>query len=145
MLYYQRDGIAKDAKYAGADWADGMAHPQDATCGLSSNGSAPKDLHGGWFDAGDQNRYTNWGASDVIELLRAYVESPGAFTDDTNIPESGNGVPDLLDEVKWELDWMARMQNTDGSVLSIAATPARARLRPTPRRASTGRPAPRRH
>jgi endoglucanase len=120
MYYYQRDGIAKDAKYAGADWADGVAHPQDSMCGLYSDGSAPQDLHGGWFDAGDQNRYTNWGASDVIELLRAYVESPGAFTDDTNIPESGNGVPDVLDEAKWELDWMARMQQSNGSVLSIA-------------------------
>jgi endoglucanase len=120
MYYYQRDGIAKDAQYAGFAWADGMAHPQDATCGLYSDGSSPKDLHGGWFDAGDQNRYTNWGASDVIELLRAYVEKPAAFGDDTNIPESGNGVPDLLDEAKWELDWMARMQGTDGSVLSIA-------------------------
>ena len=33
MLYYQRDGIAKTAAYAGADWADGQAHLQDATCG----------------------------------------------------------------------------------------------------------------
>jgi hypothetical protein len=121
MFYYQRDGIAKEAKYAGADWADGMAHPQDAKCGFYSDGSAPQDLHGGWFDAGDQKRYTNWGASDVIELLRAYVESPAAFTDDTNIPESGNGVADLLDEVKWELDWMGRMQQSDGAMLSIAA------------------------
>jgi hypothetical protein len=120
MYYYQRDGIAKTAQLAGAAWADGMAHPQDTACGLYSDGSAPEDLHGGWFDAGDQNRYTNWGASDVIELLRAYVESPGAFTDDTNVPESGNGVPDVLDEAKWELDWMARMQQTSGGVLSIA-------------------------
>ena len=120
MYYYQRDGIAKDAKYAGADWADGMAHPQDTMCGLYSDGSGAHDLHGGWFDAGDQNRYTNWAASDVIELLRAYVENPGVFGDATNIPESGNGVPDVLDEVKWAIDWLVRMQNSDGSVLSIA-------------------------
>ncbi|HTQ46551.1 MAG TPA: glycoside hydrolase family 9 protein [Polyangiaceae bacterium] len=120
MFYYQRDGIAKDAKYAGADWADGVAHPQDAKCALYSDGSGVRDLHGGWFDAGDQNRYTNWTASDVIELLRAYVENRAPFGDATNIPESGNGVPDLLDEVKWGLDWLVRMQNADGSVLSIA-------------------------
>jgi endoglucanase len=120
MYYYQRDGIAKDARYAGADWADGVAHPQDAKCGLYSDGSGARDLHGGWFDAGDQNRYTNWAASDVIELLRAYAENSAAFGDATNIPESGNGVPDLLDEVKWELDWLTRMQSADGSVLSIA-------------------------
>jgi hypothetical protein len=121
MFYYQRDGIAKEAKYAGAEWADGLAHPQDAKCGFYRDGSAPQDLHGGWFDAGDQTRYTNWGASDVIELLRAYVETPAAFGDDANIPESGNGVADLLDEVKWELDWIARMQQPEGAVLSIAA------------------------
>ncbi len=120
MFYYQRDGIAKLATYAGADWADGVAHPQDATCGLYKDASAPRDLHGGWFDAGDQNRYTNWGASDVIELLRGYVEAPAAFADNYGIPESGNGVADILDEVKWELDWMGRMQQPDGSVLSIA-------------------------
>jgi endoglucanase len=119
MLYYQRDGIAKEAKYAGADWQDGYAHPQDATCGLYTDGSAPKDLHGGWFDAGDQNKYTNWAASDVIELFRAYTENPSAFGDADNIPESGNGIPDILDEAKWELDWIVRMQDTDGSVLSI--------------------------
>jgi hypothetical protein len=119
MLYYQRDGTSKPAQYAGADWADGTAH--QAQCGLYSNASAPKDLHGGWFDAGDQNEYTNWAASDVIELLRAWVEHPSAFTDDFNIPESGNGVPDLLDEVKWELDWLMRMQDgaTGGAVLSV--------------------------
>jgi endoglucanase len=120
MYYYQRDGIAKLAQYAGATWADGVAHPQDAMCGLYKDGSAPHDLHGGWFDAGDQNRYTNWAASDVIELLRAYAESPAAFYDDYGIPESGNGVPDVLDEIKWDLDWIGRMQQTDGSVLSIA-------------------------
>ena len=120
MFYYQRDGIAKEAKYAGADWADGMAHPQDAHCHLFSDASGPRDLHGGWFDAGDQNRYTNFAATAVIALLRAYVENPTAFGDATNIPESGNGVPDLLDEVKWEIDWLVRMQNADASVLSVA-------------------------
>jgi len=120
MYYYQREGVAKDAKYAGADWADGVAHPQDTKCGLYSDASGPRDLHGGWFDAGDLNRYTYRAATDVIELLRAYEENPTAFGDSTNIPESGNGVPDLLDEVKWELDWLTRMQNADGAVLSIA-------------------------
>jgi hypothetical protein len=121
MFYYQRDGIAKDARYAGGDWADGVAHPQDAACVLYSSGAAPRDLHGGWFDAGDQNRYTTFAGSDVVELLRAYAESPAAFRDDSRIPESGNGVPDLLDEIKWELDWLARMQSADGAVLSLAS------------------------
>src|SRR5262249_61454653 len=77
-----------------------------------------------WWYAGDFNKYTSWGASDAIELLRAYAESPAAFSDTTNIPESGNGVADLLDEVKWELDWIVRMQQADGSVLSIVGEPS---------------------
>jgi len=121
MFYYQRDGIAKDAQYAGAAWADTMEHPQDATCGLYTNGSTPKDLHGGWFDAADENKYSTWTAGNAIELLRAYSENPKAFPDDAGIPESGNGVPDILDEVKWGIDWIARMQNADGSVLSIVS------------------------
>jgi hypothetical protein len=133
MFYYQRDGIVKDAKYAGRGWADAMAHPQDAQCHAydTPKGGRTRDLRGGWFDAGDQNKYTNWGASDAIELLRAYRENPSAFTDSYNIPESGNGVPDLLDEAKWEIDWIARMQIDesgepgDGSVLSIVAHPGK--------------------
>ncbi len=126
MLFYQRDGFAKTAQYAGADWADGAAHT--GNCYLYSDGSKTlnKDLHGGWWDAGDFNKYTNWGASDVIELMRAYTEAPGAFSDATNINESGNGVADILDEVKWELDWLVRMQQSDGSVLSIVGEPAAA-------------------
>jgi hypothetical protein len=122
MYYYQRFGIAKDAQYAGAAWADGVAFPGDAQCVDFLTKSNPKDLSGGWFDAGDYDKYTNWSAADVMLLLRAYSENPSAFTDDVNIPESGNGVPDILDEIKWELDWMKRMQDgagSTGSVLSV--------------------------
>jgi endoglucanase len=125
MLFYQRAGFAKDARFAGAQWADGASHlgpGQDLEARLFSrpdDAATARDLHGGWYDAGDYNRYTSWGARDVVELLHAYVENPKAWTDDDGIPESGNGIPDLLDEVKWELDWLVRMQNPDGSMLSI--------------------------
>jgi endoglucanase len=122
VLYYQRDGFAKEAQYAGAAWADGPAHlgaGQGPDCGLYQQGATRKDVQGGWWDAGDQNKYTNWGDDYVIELLRAYRDRPAAFGDDYNIPESGNGVPDLLDEVRFQLAWLVRMQNPDGSVHSI--------------------------
>ena len=60
----------------------------------------------------------------MIGLLGAYVENPNVWTDDFDIPESGNGIPDILDEVKWGLDWLERMQNQDGSMLSILALEA---------------------
>lgn len=125
MLYYQRAGFAKQARYAGAGWTDKASHlgpGQDSQARLYSakdDKATVRDLHGGWFDAGDFNRYTRWSGDYVVGLLHSYHESPSAFTDDFNIPESGNGIPDLLDEVKWEMDWLKRMQNDDGSLLSV--------------------------
>ncbi len=125
MLYYQRAGSPKEARYAGAGWADKPGHlgpGQDSEARLYSAKSDPstaRDLHGGWYDAGDFNRYTRWSGDYVVGLLHAYHESPKAFTDDFGIPESGNGIPDLLDEVKWEVEWMERMQSADGSLLSV--------------------------
>ena len=81
--------------------------------------SQTKDLRGGWYDAGDFNKYTSWAARYIIVLLHAYEEHPQAFSDDYGIPESGNGIPDILDEVKWGLDWLVRMQNSDGSLLCV--------------------------
>ena len=81
--------------------------------------SQTKDLRGGWYDAGDFNKYTSWAARYIIILLHAYEEHPQAFSDDYGIPESGNGIPDILDEVKWGLDWLVRMQNSDGSLLCV--------------------------
>ncbi len=125
MLYYQRAGFPKEARYAGAGWADKASHMgpgQDSEARFYSakdDKTTSRDLHGGWFDAGDYNRYTRWSGDYVVGLLHAYHESPTAFTDDFNIPESGNGIPDLLDEVQWEIEWLKRMQNEDGSLLSV--------------------------
>ena len=125
MYFYQRAGCEKTAATAGADWADTASHlgpRQDAQCLpwlAKSDTAQAKDLHGGWFDAGDYNKYTSWTAHTVITLLRAYAENPTSFSDDYGIPESGNGIADVLDEAKWGLDWLVRMQNADGSLLCV--------------------------
>jgi hypothetical protein len=85
-------------------------------------GSAVLNLSGGWFDAGDYNKYVPFTTGVLWNLLTAYEWNPGAFGDDTNIPESGNGTPDTLDEVKYELDWMLKMQTANGSVLNRVAS-----------------------
>lgn len=124
-FFYQRAGQEKKAEHAGEGWADGASHVgplQDKNCrryNAAGDASTEKDLSGGWYDAGDYNKYTNWTARYVITLLRAYEEAKGAFGDDTGIPESGNGIPDVLDEAKWGMDWLVKMQDGDGSVLSI--------------------------
>lgn len=126
-FFYQRAGMAKAAPYAEAAWIDGASHigaDQDKSARLYSdkaNATTAKDVSGGWYDAGDYNKYTTWAAEYVITLLHTYIENPAAWTDDFNIPESGNGIPDILDEVKWGVDWLKKMQDATGnnSVLSI--------------------------
>ncbi|HEX6224644.1 MAG TPA: glycoside hydrolase family 9 protein [Chryseolinea sp.] len=124
-FFYQRVGFAKPAQHAGAPWADGASHLgplQDKNArpyNEKNNALKEVDVSGGWFDAGDYNKYTNWTANYVVDFMRAYLEAPGVWTDDYNIPESGNGIPDLLDEARWGIDHLLRMQQNDGSVLSI--------------------------
>ena len=121
-FFYQRSGFAKTTPFADPKWADGASHlgpQQDLDCRavLNPTLATSRDLSGGWFDAGDYNKYVNFADGAVHELLAAYSIAPTRWGDDFNLPESGNGIPDLLDEVRWELDWLLRMQNADGSVL----------------------------
>ena len=121
-FYYQRAGQEKSAEHAGAEWADAPSHPQDAETRAwidPDNAATARDLSGGWYDAGDYNKYTAWTARYVIRLLRAFERNSTAFTDDYGIPESGNGVPDVLDEALWGLDWLVRMQLDDGGLLCV--------------------------
>ncbi len=124
-FFYQRAGFPKEARFAGEGWADGASHLgplQDKNCRSffdKDNPDTEHDVSGGWYDAGDFNKYTSWTASYVVEMMKAYLENPDAWTDDYNIPESGNGLPDLLDEAKWGIDHLLRLQLDDGSVLSI--------------------------
>ena len=121
-FYYQRCGVEKTAAHGG-DWNDVVCHNhsgQDLDCRLVSdpnNASTSKDLSGGWHDAGDYNKYVNFCHKPVHDLLYAYEDYPEIWEDNYNIPESGNGIPDLLDEIKVELDWLLKMQESDGSVL----------------------------
>jgi endoglucanase len=130
MLFYQRAGQNKDAAHAGAGWVDAPSFTgalQDQHCRLYSdknNAATERDLRGGWYDAGDLNKYTSWTAGYVESLLRAYAENPTVWTDDYAIPESGNGIPDVLDEARWGLDFLVRMQGSDGAVLSIVGEPS---------------------
>ncbi|MFC2090795.1 glycoside hydrolase family 9 protein [Bacteroidota bacterium] len=124
-FFYQRAGFAKEAQYAGEEWADGASHVgplQDLNCRsffTQDDPSSERDVSGGWYDAGDFNKYTSWTANYVVDFMKAYLANPEAFGDDYNIPESGNGIPDFLDEAKWGIDHLLRLQLEDGSVLSI--------------------------
>jgi len=121
-FFYQRSGFEKQPPFACEEWADEASHLQDkhARDFLDKNNPATeKDVSGGWYDAGDYNKYTSWTANYIVDFMKAFIENPGVWGDNYNIPESGNGVPDILDEAKWGLEHLLRLQLTDGSLLSI--------------------------
>ncbi|SFC72063.1 heme-degrading domain-containing protein [Massilia yuzhufengensis] len=121
--YFNRSGTALAPRHAGA-YARPAGHPDDrvlvhasAASGARPAGtviSAPK----GWYDAGDYNKYLPSSGIATYTLLAAYEHFPGWFERlDVNIPESGNGVPDIVDEAMWNLEWMLAMQDPlDGGV-----------------------------
>ncbi len=107
MLYLQRCGNELKPEYAG-DFAHAACHTQEATIYGTSE---KKNVSGGWHDAGDYGRYVVPGAKAVADLLLAYEDYGPVFNDKTGIPESGNGIPDILDEARYELEWMLKMQD----------------------------------
>ncbi|WP_024865795.1 glycoside hydrolase family 9 protein [Butyrivibrio sp. FCS014] len=113
MLYYQRCGTELTSDLAGV-FAHPVCHNDKAV--LYEDSSVSLDVSGGWHDAGDYGRYSVAGAKAAADLLLAYENYPGVFGDDVGIPESGNGIPDILDEAKYELDWLFKMQREDGGV-----------------------------
>lgn len=69
------------------------------------------DVTGGWHDASDYLQYSSTSANATFHLLAAYRDFPAAFTDSRqgNGLEGSNGIPDVLDEAKWGLDWLLKM------------------------------------
>lgn len=108
MLYLQRCGEELSEKQAG-DFAHPACHMGEA---VVYGTDEKKDVTGGWHDAGDYGRYVVSGAKAVADILLAYENYPDVFGDDMDIPESGNGTPDVLDEARYELDWMLKMQDS---------------------------------
>lgn len=78
---------------------------------------APKtvDAMGGWHDASDYLKYGTTSAAAVFQLLYAYRMNPAAFTDkfDANGLPFPNKIPDVLDEAKWGLDWLLKLNPQD--------------------------------
>lgn len=112
-FYYQRQGMALEAPYAGK-FARTDLGIDDSAVSFSSGKSGTVAAEKGWFDAGDSGKYVNTGAGAVSALLWAYEQFPQEFPDAAlNIPESGNDIPDILDEARWELEWILTMQDAE--------------------------------
>ena len=121
-FYFNRSALALTPQFAGA-WARPAGHPDDKVLVHASAASkarpqgtviaSPK----GWYDAGDYNKYVVNSGIATYTLLAALEHFPDVFKRDIGIPESGNGVPDILDEALWNLDWLLTMQDpADGGV-----------------------------
>lgn len=121
--YFQRSNMPLDQKYAGR-WERAAGHPDTAVLVHSSAASDKRpagtviSTPGGWYDAGDYNKYIVNSGITMGTLLSAYEDFPAYFKNlQTNIPETGNGVPDILNEVLYNLRWMLTMQDpNDGGV-----------------------------
>ncbi|MEV7965020.1 glycoside hydrolase family 9 protein [Sphaerisporangium sp. NPDC088356] len=111
-----RPGYARPAGHAGVapNQGDTNVPCQPGVCDYSL------DVSGGWYDAGDHGKYVVNGGISVAQLMGEFERTKNAatarsLTDGTlTIPESGNGVPDILDEARWEQEFLLKMQVPDG-------------------------------
>ncbi|XYH93912.1 glycoside hydrolase family 9 protein [Sorangium sp. So ce1128] len=121
-FYHNRSGIEILAEYVGADHARAAGHlPDQAPCGEDIGCTYTLDVTGGWYDAGDHGKYvvnggiSAWTLLNQYERLVALGSTVGDFGDGKlKIPENMNGAPDLLDEARWEVEFMLKMQVPEG-------------------------------
>lgn len=122
-FYYQRASTDLPGQYAGK-WSRAAGHPDDKVLIHPSAASAGRpqgfqiSAPGGWYDAGDYNKYiVNSGITmgTMLSLCEDFPEYIKRI--DLNIPESKNSIPDVLDELIYNLRWMLAMQDPeDGGV-----------------------------
>ncbi len=124
-FYLNRSGIELLPEFAGESHARPAGHLSDdaVTCyrGTDPQGDVWEgcdytlNVAGGWYDAGDYGKYVVNGGISLWTLLNLYERLPDSFADSSlNIPESGNGLSDILDEARWQMEWMLSMQVPQG-------------------------------
>jgi endoglucanase len=122
-FYYQRSDQPLEAQHAGK-WSRPSGHPDTAVLVHPSAATALRPAGtklsspGGWYDAGDYNKYIVNSGITMGTLFSAYEDFPGYFiAQKLNIPESNDAVPDILNETIYNLRWMLTMQDpADGGV-----------------------------
>lgn len=128
-FYYQRASTPLPEMYAGR-WQRGAGHPDRQVLVHASAADTKRPtgtvIHspGGWYDAGDYNKYIVNSGITMGTLMALYEDFPKQCSKiRLNIPESNNKIPDLLDEVLWNLRWMLTMQDpNDGGVYHKCTT-----------------------
>jgi endoglucanase len=123
-FYHTRSGIPLEMPWVeDAIWARPAGHPTDVKvpCAPDAGCTHVLDVSGGWYDAGDYGKYVVNGGLSVWLLMNLWEASRqmgfpvlGMKDGDLHLPESGNGKPDLLDEARWEMEWLLKMQVPEG-------------------------------
>ncbi len=108
QYYYNRCGMTLTDEYAG-EKAHNACHTGKAV--LRENNSISLDVSGGWHQDEMGSKDVVMAAKNIGVMLLSYELYEEAFSDSMGIPESGNGVPDILDEVKYEIEWLLKMQD----------------------------------
>jgi endoglucanase len=128
-FYQTRSGIEIKMPFAGGkQWTRPAGHvnvppnkgDKDVPCAPGSGCDYKLDVTGGWYDAGDQGKYVVNGGISAWTLMNQWERAVARGTDGEfkdgkmNIPERHNKLPDLLDEARWEVTFMMKMQVPDG-------------------------------
>ncbi len=122
-FYHNRAGIPIEEPYVARKYTRHAGHLSDrkVTCANPQICAYSLDVSGGWYDAGDHGKYvvnggiSTWTLFNLYERTQQFGTTLGDFADgQLSIPEGDNGQPDLLDEVRWEMEFLLRMEIPKG-------------------------------
>ncbi|MCX2183882.1 glycoside hydrolase family 9 protein [Streptomyces sp. SKN60] len=127
FFHHQRSGIAIDASLVGSAYARPAGHlgvaPNKGDVSVPCQATVcdyTQDVRGGWYDAGDHGKYVVNGGISAWLMVSSFERAKRAGQEQAvgdstlRVPERGNGTPDVLDEARWELDFLMRMQVPEG-------------------------------
>lgn len=116
QYYYNRCGMSLTSEFAG-ERAHNACHTGNAV--LREDISVSLNVSGGWHQDEAGSKEVVKAAENIGVMLLAYELYGSAFGDDMGIPESGNDIPDILDEIRYEIEWLLKMQDpASGAVYS---------------------------
>lgn len=129
FFYHQRAGTPIEARFVGQEWARPAGHAKEtAPCFKGADERSNQwpgcgyalDVTGGWYDAGDHGKYLVNGGITLWTLQNLAEYRARAFPDGSaRIPEAGNGIRDLLDEARWEMEFFLKMQVPEGTKMQL--------------------------
>lgn len=119
QYYYNRCGITLTEEFAGAK-AHNACHTAKVV--LREDVTISLDVSGGWHQNEKGSKDVALSAKNIGIMLLAYELHSEVFTDDMGIPESGNGIPDILDEIRYEIEWLIKMQDVSSGAVYAGVT-----------------------